>query len=379
MIRRNTRSRRKGAIAVLAACFLIVIIAIVAFAVDMGYVLVGKAELQRAADAAAHAAVLEYRSDDDLATTAVRIRNTASQYVEDNTVLNSSASVAKNWFNADNQGDLLLGRIDFAHPSAPMTFDDPAGYNAVRVRIRRSATRNGEVPLFFARVLGHQGVELDAEATAAIMQRVGGFKIPASGENIPFLPITIKQEYWDALLNNDQDDWSWDLTDQTISEKSDGIPEVTLFPNETGSAGNFGTVNVGTSANSTDNIAGQIRNGLTQSDLDYHGGTLELNSSGELNLTGDPGLSASLKDDLQAMAGKPRTIPLYREVAGTGNNAAFVITKFVGVRVMAVNLSSGDKFVSVQPANVTFKGIIQAESGSDDTSDNIYSPPVIVQ
>jgi hypothetical protein len=45
---------------------------------------------------------------------------------------------------------------------------------------------------------------------------------------------------------------------------------------------------------------------------------------------------------------------------------------------MAVNLTGNKKFVSVQPADVTFAGTIQSPPG-EVTSKRTYSPPVIVQ
>ena len=378
-LRRKSPQSRRGAVAVLAAFFLVALMGVVAFALDIGYLMVVKTDLQRAADAAAHAAVLEYRSEGSATTVITNVRNTASQYVGDNKIVNSSATVDINMYNADPDGDVVVGRIDFDHPANPMTYDNADEYNAVRVRIRRSADRNGEVPLFFARIFGHDALTVEAESTAAITKHVAGFKIPGSGENVPFLPITIHEDYWEDGNNNGNDNWSFDPTDDSITEESDGVREVMLFPSSPESAGNFGTVNVGTSANSTSHLADQIRNGLSQSDLDFHGGELALDTNGELLLTGDPGLSASIKDDLDAIAGKPVSIPLYRQVSDNGNNADFVIVRFVGVRIMAINLSGGQKYVSVQPANVRFKGTVQASPGFEGTSDQIYSPPMIVQ
>ena len=50
------RQRRRGAIAVLAAVFLVVLIGMIAFAVDIGYLGVVNTQLQAAADSAALAA-----------------------------------------------------------------------------------------------------------------------------------------------------------------------------------------------------------------------------------------------------------------------------------------------------------------------------------
>ncbi|MDV6032816.1 MAG: hypothetical protein F9B45_22565 [Phycisphaera sp. RhM] len=379
MTKSNRIRRRRGAVAVLVAVLLVVVLGMVACAVDLGVLMVAQSDLQRAADAAAHAAVLEYRSDGNAYRIITDTRRTAKQYVEDNPVLDRKVTVHRNTFNADLDGDIVVGRIDFSNPRGPMTYDDPEQYNAVRVKVSQTADRNGEVGLFFANVLGYSSMMLRAEATAAIIKNVGGFKVPGSGDNVPFLPITIDEDYWEHQVRKGADDWGYDAVSQSIDATPDGIPEVVLFPTRTSSSGNFGTVNIGQSSNSTKHLAGQIRDGLSKSDLDYHGGSLALGDSGELILDGDPGLSASVKDDLESIAGKPVIIPIYRDVSGNGNNAKFVIVKFVGVRIVAVNLTGGNKYVSVQPANVTFKGVVQAAPGVSGTSQDIYSPPVIVQ
>src|SRR5688500_13904492 len=59
MKRRIRRHRRKGNILVLAAVMMVVMIAFVAFAVDVGYLYTCRNELQRSADAAAIAAAWE--------------------------------------------------------------------------------------------------------------------------------------------------------------------------------------------------------------------------------------------------------------------------------------------------------------------------------
>jgi Flp pilus assembly protein TadG len=370
---------RRGATLVLAAILLAIVFAMVAFAVDLGYLMVAQTDLQRTADAAAHAAVLEYRSDKRPSSKFNKVRLFAQRYTRDNKILRESARIDANQGNANTNGDVVIGRIDFERPRSEMTFGNYDDYNAVRVRVRRTADSNGEVPMFFARIFGIESAALEAKATAAIIQNVGGFKIPSSGENVPFLPLTIRVDFWESNLADGVDDYAIDVLNESITEEADDISEVVLFPNRTESSGNFGTLNVGISANSTSYVSHQIRNGLSQSDLDYHGGDLSLDGNGELPLSGSPGLGAAIKDDLQAIAGKPVIIPLYREVSGNGNGAQFVIVKFVAVRVMAVNLNGGEKFVAVQPANLTFKGSLQAPSGTGDSSDGIYSPPVIVQ
>lgn len=369
-VSKSRRTDRRGAIAVFAAVLMVAVLAMVAFAVDLGYIAVARTEAQRTADATAHAAIIEFARNSDVDNAVDFAENMSSQYTAANPLLGSVASVSQH-------SDVQIGRYEFGSGQSELYFNDPSSFNAVQVHIRRTESQNGEVPLFFARVLGKSGQSVEASATAALIRNVSGFKIPPNGQNVPILPITISEKSWEHSLRHGDDEWAYDPITKTISSGSDGIPEAILFPTKTGSSGNLGTVNIGVSNNSASYLGNQVRNGLSASDLNYHGGSLELDSHGVLELTGNPGLSASLKDDLEAIAGLPRIIPVYRSVNGNGNNAVYKIVKFVGVRVMSVRLTGGNKSVTVQPASITFNGVIQGPSSGQ--SDQIYSSPRIVK
>jgi hypothetical protein len=254
-----------------------------------------------------------------------------------------------------------------------------AAVNAVTVRVRRSDHRNGEVPLFFGPVLGYDQMEVVGEATAAFLSNVRGFRVPSDGGNLGILPIALDHETWTAMLNGmTADDWSWDPESQSVGPGSDGIREVNLFPQGTGSPGNRGTVDIGSSNNSTNDIARQILDGVSEADLDYHGGKLELDDNGELALNGDTGISAGVKDELASIIGEPRVIPIFREVEGPGNNAEYTIIKFVGIRILEVKLTGKmkSKRVIVQPAAMVLEGVIPSET--EGTSQLIYSPVHLV-
>ncbi len=81
------------------------------------------------------------------------------------------------------------------------------------------------------------------------------------------------------------------------------------------------------------------------------GGVIQLDPvTGTLILDGNPGLSAGIKDDLEAIKGNPVTIPIYRDSGGNGNNAWYEIVRFASVRIVKVQLTGGNKHVIVQPA-----------------------------
>ena len=376
---RRISQQRRGAIAVLSCFIFVLVMAVIALAVDSGYLMVAKADLQRAADSAALAGAMRYADQESMSTVIRNVRDTAAEYARRNTVLGGEVDVEKNYFNSDPNGDVVIGTYDFSNPGQGMYDSGIQESNAVRVRIRRDARTNGQVPLFFARIWGSRGADVDAEATAAMIRSVRGFRVPSSGEAVPFLPIVINEEHWDDMISHGtEDSYSWDDLDGTISTGPDGVPEVVLYPNDNGS-GNYGTVDVGGTDNSTANISDQIQSGIDEADLAPHGGSLELDSSGELAMTGDTGISAGLKDDLTAIAGVPRIIPLYREVDGQGNTATYTVVRFVGGRIMAVNLTGNSKGIMIQPANVVVRGLIEGDTGGDATSERVYSPPVLVR
>lgn len=382
-IRRLRPEDRRGAITVLAALLAVVVLAMVAFSVDTGYILSNKQELQRTADAAAMAACWEYGqklSQGASAADAVAAgRIAAAQYAGSNQVANLETEIDQNPGNSAN-GDLVFGQIvDLYDPSAAVNTASPKDYNAVRIRIRRDETLNGEAPFFFAKIFGLTGQGLDAEATAGYYRNIRGVQAPAGGGNIDVLPYALDWTTWQALLaGNAPDQWRWNADSETITPGSDGVLEANLFPQGTGSPGNRGTVDIGSSNNSTADITRQILNGISPADLAYHGGSLEFNEDGELELNGDTGISAGAKDELESIKGEPRLIPIFAKVTGPGNNAQYTIVHWAGVRIVDVKLTGAmnQKRVTIQPCPMVLSGVIPS---GESTSSFVYTPVVLVK
>jgi hypothetical protein len=377
----HNRERRKGTVSVLAAVMMVMFLVIVAFALDLGYIMLVDAELQRTADSAAMAGCWELIDDEmassgiDLSDEIVLARTQAVGFAALNKVTALAPVVDRNDANGA-EGDVLLGYLsDPSDPNCEMAFGDSDRFNAVRVRVHKSTTQNGEVPYFFARVLGLQSEALQAEATAVLLNNVGAFTAPPEGKRLDILPFALDEDTWNGLLaGGGSDTWRWNSATGTVVSGSDGIREVNLFPQGTGSPGNRGTVDIGGCNNSTADIARQIVDGISADDLDHHGGSLEFNDDGELFLNGDTGISAGVKDELASIKGEPRIIPIFSAVMGPGNNAEYTIVKFVGVRIMEVKLtgSMSSKRVIIQPANVMIWG--GKATGATTTTEYVYSP-----
>jgi hypothetical protein len=106
---------------------------------------------------------------------------------------------------------------------------------------------------------------------------------------------------------------------------------------------------------------------------------LQLDASGNLYLPANPGISAGTKSALESIIGQTRIIPIFASISGNGANATYDIVQFVGVRILDVNLtgSMSSKHLTVQPANVTTRGIVPSTGGS--TSYSVYSPVWLVR
>jgi Putative Tad-like Flp pilus-assembly len=382
--KRSKQQTRKGAIAVLSAIMAAVLVGMVAFCVDIGYVLSAKEDLQRSADASSLAACWEFgqqlANGHSPSEAAVYARATAAQYASLNPVGGHAMLLDTNASN-DPNGDVVFGYIsDFKNSESPFQVNSANGINAVKVRLRKDASINGEVPYFFARIFGLSGQSLRSDAIAGIVCDIKGFESPSDGSNLDILPYALDLQTWNSLVaNSGNDNYRWNSTTNQVEAGSDGLVEVNLFPQGTGSPGNRGTVDIGSSNNSTADISRQILHGISKSDMDAMGGTLEFNDCGKLYLNGDTGISAGVKDELASIIGQPRIIPIFSSVSGNGNNANYTIVKWQGVRIVNVKLtgSMSQKNVMVQVCPVMTKGVIP--STTTGTSSYVYSPVVLVK
>jgi Flp pilus assembly protein TadG len=388
---RRLASARRGAIGVLAAMMLIVILAFAAFAIDVGMICMAKTQLQRAADASALAAaneLLHQLSRQPAETESVvqslrsPVQSAAIAAARSNVVFAEAPEISTNPTN-DQAAEIVMGEmVRTGDGTAALSLSDPTHFNSVSVRVNRTADHNGELALFFGRVLGQNSVAMSAQAQAAFLQNFKGFRVPSGGGDPPptlmFLPFAVNRGVWQNAQNGvGQDNYGWDKDSQSVQAHGDGVPEVSLFPLDTGAGGNFGTVDIGSNNSNTPTLRRQIVNGMTREDLAFHGGALELDGSGKLILSGDPGIKAgAIEPALQQIVGQARIIPLYNSVTGSGNQAQFTVVGFAGCRVLDVQLTGSSKYLRVQPTPIQTRGGIPGDSG---TSSQIYSPVVLVK
>ena len=379
--KQKTLKNRKGASIVLAAIFMVVMLAVVAFAIDIGYLVSVKTEMQRTADAAALAAAWEM-TDDDLireydTSIDLAARNQAALFAAKNKVMNSSPNL--------NLGtDIVIGYLQNpTDRNEAISFPDPSMYNTVQVWVRYNDTQNQPVSFFFAPLLGvgSQNLSVTAAATFPTNSTVG-FRTPKGGIPSKLMPFTVKAEDWKELVDGVQgtDDWAYDPHTGTISPGQDGIREMKMYPEQLDPAGdpvpgNYGTVNIGSSANGASDLWRQITDGPNAEDFShYENGELKLDpTTGKINLDGDTGMTASMGSQaLKYLPTKSRTIFLHESVTGQGDTASFAVIGFAGVRVMDYSMTGNNKYILVQPAIVVDSGAIVGETNSS----YLVGPPV---
>jgi Flp pilus assembly protein TadG len=353
-----------------------------AFAIDIGYLAMSKSEMRRTADSAALAGGWQLldskiKGENSLQASAC-MRAAASQVALQNTVCNSGPILE----TVGEQTDITEGYLANMSATSTLSMSSQNPFQAVRVRVQRTAQSNGIVPFFFARVFGETGTDMTVQATSAMAIQVKGFSVPpTTASTINLLPFALDLQTWNNMLNGGGSDiYNYNTVTGLLTKGNDGVREVNLYPQGTGSPGNRGTVDIGGSNNSTSDIARQIISGISSEDLEDLGKPLVLEENGTMSLNGDTGISAGVKDELASIIGETRIIPIFSQVSGNGNNANYTIVQWAGVRILNVKLTGpmSSKQLIVQPAPVIARNVVAGDA-SRTWSDSIYSAVVLVQ
>ena len=147
---RRNMTRRKGSVIVLSCFLMIFMMAILALAVDLGYIYNVRAELDRAVDAGA------------LAGAGALSENTETAFSEVHEFVNWNAPTGE----ALASGDVVLETGDWDSTTGTFTVsaDTPS---AIRVQ----ATKDEHRPLFFAKTLGRDSFPMTSSAIAVYQPR----------------------------------------------------------------------------------------------------------------------------------------------------------------------------------------------------------------
>ncbi len=361
--------RLKGA-TVIIAVLLPVVIGGLALSVDTAVIATARAQLSTVADAAALAGArklvsTQRRNGSVISGEDVTVAQVAAKDVAWlNKVLGSEALLLLNGSNANSGSeDIVVGYISKPTDQAEAVSTSVANMpfaNTVMVTARRDASHSGVVPSFFSRFWNNNGSSLSVTSAATVKGFLGFQKIDGS-TTVNLLPIVLDQTTYKAMIAGiTTDQYTYNPASNTVTNGADGIKESKLFPVATGNPGNWGTVNIGVTSNSTSVLGEQIRNGITPAQLaTFPNSTIQLDTSlspPSITFSGDPGISAGIKDDLTSIIGKAVYIPVYDESGGNGNNAWSRVVAFAPVRLLAVDFQGGAKYVIVQPATIADNG-----------------------
>lgn len=394
----RVRSRRSGNIVVLTALLITFLFALVAFAVDLGYISRTKTQLQSAVDGSALAAAIELgdglgygaRLSPTAAASAGRAAASDVAYKNPNGDQNSTS--------IQTATDMQFGQYNWN--ATNMAWEkswNTTPYNLVKVTVRRGGAvsggsagsgGSGPLPLLFAPVIGYKYSNLNETAYAALQVGVGIQVTSGSKQNAEVLPIAYDEQTWCQLIENKgsapgvpyQDNYAFDPVSGAITaNQGDDVWEFDLYPYGPNIAapGNRGTVDLGGLNNSTADLKRQILTGLNPTDLSHFPANTIRTDCGPIELNGDTGISAGIKAELDAIKGQERLIPIFSSVSGPGNNATYSIVKFVGVRICYVQLTGSNKRVIVQPCSFISPCVVPGPAAV--SVDSYFTPPRLVK
>jgi Flp pilus assembly protein TadG len=357
----NVKRDRAGVIVVLAGVLMATLVGLVAFAVDYGYLLKTRTDLQRAADASSLAAVRDLIRKSDGTQDLDQTRATVRAYVQNN-LNDPSFQVAAS--------DIQIGRYDPSSIYSNVTLLNTGTFDTVRVTLRRDGATNPSVPLFFARLLGKDQSTVVAGATAVLQ------KAEAILPGTAVLPFGTPKSLWDSLSPGDL--WSAYGDGKLKDGAGNTVP------------GNWGTVDIGPTSNSTDALNDQILDGLQQSDLDalYTDGrnsqSSYIDSAVPMWLQGDTGLSSGLKQSVLQSYGKQKLIPIYDALGDSmvGGNLEFHIVGWGVVTVIDSEWKGETNTRVVVKKSHLFQGKLRPTGSLSSTTgyiDGAYTSPALVE
>jgi hypothetical protein len=345
-------TQRHGHAVILVAISLTVLIGFVALAVDLGLLYVTRAELQRAADAAALAGASCYYTDAGLAQNITELSYMIDQRAQDYSLQNPTLNAG----TILDPADIVIGTHDYDYPHAALDTSGSARFNAVRVTARRTdESLNGPVGLFFAGIFGVDKSGVIAEATAAVDDHLYGLWLDRHREP-GFIPLTVDVDLFDQMTVEGNDEYSYE---GAVQSAPDGVPELDVYPwklsgnnpddtsddvfyLDDGGAGNFGILDfTGGGASATTD---RILNGIPATDLVAEVGTSELRLYDDAGnpvyyaMSGGPGVTVSIADALEQRIGDVVGFFVHDGVIGTGTNAEYQMMSIRFGRIMAITL-----------------------------------------
>ena len=367
---RNQRGKRRGSIVVLAALLMVLLVGMLAFAIDIGYMSTVKAELQNAADAAAIAGAerlqnqfVQYYAPGQMNQSGIL------QYITTNTTdPNSPIATAQRFAGYNKAGGVYLqlpaSDVSFSYydgTNAPVPANSSLFPNTITVTTRRDDTANSPLALFFGNILGVSTSNITATASATIYAGDVSSLQVIPGVNAHILPVALDVNVWTQFMN---DNFSSPWVTGRVTTGPNGNPQLQVYPFTTNTPGSFGLLDTGIPSNRTPAFRNWIDSGETPNDISYllQNGLLPVSPTSPEPWKCGTGSKSSLLYDFQSQIGVPNLIPLFVPVSpipnyvaasSSGQNASYMIVGFAGVTITQADGSgSSNMTISIQPACV---------------------------
>jgi len=360
---------RKGAVALLACLLLIPLLAMLAFSIDAGWMVLVKTDLQNVADAAALAGAeklqsgyVQYYMPGQFYQYSIGVAGTTN-------TPGSSMATAEQFAQYNKAGNVNISLLDqdivygFTDAAGNFTPSHSGFPNTVQVTVRRDSTSNGPVGLFFGGVLGTSSISMTATARATIYSGTVSTLQAIPGVQAHILPVALDYSVLDQFYKTGMS------PDGTVHvNATNGYPELKVYPSPGSAPGNFGLVDVGPPQNNVPAFRSWIDDGETPNDISYliTNNLLPVSMASPKNWKAGPGLKSTLLTNFQDELNAPNMIPVflaaqyptaangytYLAASGNGQNATYAIVGFVGVAISDASGSGQNMNISIQPAAI---------------------------
>jgi Flp pilus assembly protein TadG len=358
-------NRRRGAIIPLVAVLLIPLLAMLAFSIDAGWMVLTRTDLQNTADAAALAGAEKLQS--------LWVQYYSPGQVSQATILtqamtnsgpNSPMGTAERFSVLNKAGNVNITLLDrdvtFGFTDAQGNYTSPylAGFpNTIQVIVRRDGSANGPLGLFFARIFGMSSIDITATARATIYSGTVSTLKAIPGVNAHILPVALDYKIWDTFYATGQS------PDGVIHYNvTNADPQLHVYPYPGNAPGSFGLLDVGPPANNVPAFRNWIDDGETPNDINYlvNNNLLPVSLAAPRQWKCGPGLKNTLKDDFASQMWVPNLLPLFKAVSyspyqaasGQGQGATYAIVGFVGVNISDASGNGSNLDIEIQPSAV---------------------------
>jgi hypothetical protein len=299
---------RRGQVIIIGAVALLVLGVIAALAIDIGHIVVTKATLQNASDAASVAAALELVKCINNGKSEAEAR--ASAALEAQKFVNLNASDARFEIRF---GKFANGRF------TPQDLATTA--SAINVTaIRDSDAPQGKLKMFFASLAGVDNLRVSSNAVCNMTRGIRGLRRGADLR--PF-----------AIFEGD------------LAAVTPGSSMTIPFPqggNDPVAPGNWGWLNLDGGALGTPELREWILNG--------YDGDIYLNDFVDgrpcTYITGSCGVRTALQSQLEQIIGEQIYLCVYDQVMGTGSNATFRIIGFAAFTLTSFKFQGNNASIS---------------------------------